>query len=48
MLRYSALWASEDDAAPKVLDSKRFVSWAMTRWSKMEPLHRWLVDAVRQ
>ena len=47
MLRYNALWASEDDAAPKVLDSKRFVSWAMTRWSKMEPLHRWLVDALQ-
>ena len=47
MLRYNALWVGEDEPAPKVLDSKRFVSWAMTRWSKMEPLHRWLVDTVQ-
>jgi len=47
MLRHSALWVGEDQPAPKVLGSKRFVSWAMTRWSKMEPLHRWLVDTLQ-
>lgn len=47
MLRHNALWASEDDAAPKVLNSKRFVNWAINRWSKMEPLHRWLVDTIQ-
>ena len=47
MLRYNALWVGEDEAAPKLLSSGRFVNWAMTRWSKMEPLHRWLVDSVR-
>jgi uncharacterized protein (TIGR02453 family) len=47
MLRHNALWAGEDQPAPKVLGNKRFVSWAITRWSKMEPLHRWLVDTVQ-
>ena len=47
MLRYNALWVGEDEPAPKSITSKRFVSWAMTRWSKMEPLHRWLVDTVQ-
>ena len=44
MLRYKALWAGEDEPAPKVLASKRFVAWAINRWSKMAPLHRWLVE----
>lgn len=47
MLRHNALWVGEDQPAPKVLANKRFVSWAMTRWSKMEPLHRWLVDILQ-
>ena len=46
MLRYNALWVGEDEPAPKVLGSKRFVPWAINRWSKLEPLHRWLVDHV--
>jgi uncharacterized protein (TIGR02453 family) len=46
MLRYKALWVGEDEPAPKVIGNKRFVAWAMTRWTKMEPLHRWLVDSV--
>ncbi len=47
MLRHNALWAGEDAPAPKVLGSRRFVAWAMNRWSKMEPLHRWLVDTLQ-
>ncbi len=47
MLRYNALWTGEDVAAPKVLNSSRFVSWAMTRWTKAAPLHRWLVDNLQ-
>ncbi len=47
MLRHNALWIGEDEVAPKVLGNKRFVAWALTRWSKMEPLHRWLVDTVQ-
>jgi uncharacterized protein (TIGR02453 family) len=47
MLRHNALWVGDDEPAPKVFGSSRFVSWAMTRWSKMEPLHRWLVDTVQ-
>ena len=46
MLRHNALWVGEDEPAPKVLGSKRFVAWAIARWSKMEPLHRWLVDQL--
>ncbi len=47
MLRHNALWVGEDEPAPKSLRSKRFVGWAMTRWSKMVPLHRWLVDTLQ-
>jgi len=47
MLRYRALWVGEDEPAPKVIASRRFVGWAMTRWSKMVPLHRWLVDTLQ-
>ena len=47
MLRYNALWTGEDEAAPKVLGSRRFVSWAMTRWTRAAPLHRWLVDTLQ-
>lgn len=46
-LRYNALWTGEDVATPASLTSKRFVSWAMTRWSRQAPLHRWLVDALQ-
>lgn len=45
-LRYNALWTGEDEPAPASLTSKRFVGWAMTRWSKQAPLHRWLVRHV--
>ena len=47
MLRFNALWTGEDTSAPKVFTSSRFVSWAMTRWAKAEPLHRWLVDSLQ-
>ena len=47
MLRHNALWVGDDEPIPKVLGSKRFVNWAMTRWTKMVPLHRWLVDTLQ-
>ena len=47
MLRHRALWIGEEGPAPKIMNSKRFVGWAMNRWSKMEPLHRWLVDTLQ-
>lgn len=46
-LRYNALWTGQDVATPPSFNSKRFVSWAMTRWSKQAPLHRWLVDHLQ-
>ena len=46
-LRYNALWTGEDVATPASLNSRRFVSWAMTRWTKQAPLHRWLVDHLQ-
>lgn len=46
-LRYNALWTGDDFATPASLTSKRFVSWAMTRWAKQAPLHRWLVDHLQ-
>jgi len=48
LLRHNSLWTGEDVAAPKVLGSRRFVTWAMNRWAKMEPLHRWLVDTLQE
>jgi len=45
-LRYSALWASQDELIPKALRSRRLIRYCMNRWTKLEPLHRWLVDNV--
>ena len=33
--------------APKSLHSKAFVNWCLTRWRRIEPLHRWLVDTLQ-
>jgi uncharacterized protein (TIGR02453 family) len=46
-LRYSALWTGEDTSPPKSLGSRRFVSYALNRWTKQAPLHRWLVDTLQ-
>lgn len=46
-LRYSALWTGEDTPAPKSLRSGRLVSYAINRWAKQAPLHRWLVDTLQ-
>ncbi|HEX9767194.1 MAG TPA: DUF2461 domain-containing protein [Nitriliruptorales bacterium] len=44
LIRHNALYASVELAHPKSLSSSRFVDFCMTRWRKMTPLHRWLVD----
>jgi len=47
LLRHSALWAGEDEAPPKSLRSRRLVAYAMNRWTKLAPLHQWLVDNLQ-
>ncbi len=47
LLRHGALWCGEDIEAPPSLHSRRLVSYAMNRWTKLEPLHRWLVDTLQ-
>ena len=46
-LRYGALWCGKDTDVPASLHTRRLVSYAMTRWAKLEPLHRWLVDSLQ-
>lgn len=47
LLRYASLWTGEDEPHPKVLSSKRFVSYCARRWAHSEPLHRWLVETLQ-
>lgn len=44
LIRFNALYTSAELAQPKSLATARFVDFCMTRWRKMAPLHRWLVD----
>lgn len=44
LIRHNALYAAVEQAHPKSLRTGRFVDWCMTRWRRMAPLHRWLVD----
>ena len=46
-LRYGALWCSEDVAIPASLHNRRLIGYAMNRWTKLKPLHRWLVDTLQ-
>jgi uncharacterized protein (TIGR02453 family) len=45
-LRYGALWCGEDVPIPPSLHNRRLVPYMMNRWTKLEPLHRWLVDTL--
>ncbi len=47
LLRHNALWVGEAFDHPGVLGSARLVSWCMTRWRKLAPLHDWLRDNVQ-
>ncbi|NIO59699.1 MAG: TIGR02453 family protein [Acidobacteria bacterium] len=47
MLRHSALWCGEDEPHPASMRTARLVSYAMRRWEQLDPLHRWLVGALR-
>jgi uncharacterized protein (TIGR02453 family) len=46
-LKYGALWCGEDVPIPASLHNRRLLSYAMNRWAKLEPLHRWLVDTLQ-
>ena len=46
-LRYDALWCGEDVPIPASLHNRRLIGYTMARWTKLEPLHRWLVDTVQ-
>ena len=47
-LKYGALWCGADVPIPASLHNRRLVTYAMNRWKKLEPLHRWLVDTLQQ
>jgi hypothetical protein len=46
-LRYGALWCGEDVPVPASLHNRRIIAYAMNRWTKLQPLHRWLVDTLQ-
>ncbi len=46
-LRHSALRCNSDGPIPASLHTRRLVSYAMTRWRKLELLHRWLVNTLQ-
>lgn len=46
LIRYAGLWCGEDVGHPASLHTGGLVRYAMTRWKKLEPLHRWLVDEL--
>lgn len=46
-LRYSALWCGRDEPQPKAIRSRRLIGYCMNRWTKLEPLHSWLLDNVQ-
>ena len=47
LLKYGALWCEQDVPIPASLHNRGLVRYAMNRWTKLEPLHRWLVDALQ-
>lgn len=46
LIRHAGLWCGEDTDHPAAVHTGRLVGYAMTRWKKLEPLHRWLVDEI--
>jgi uncharacterized protein (TIGR02453 family) len=46
LLRHNALWCGEDETVPGELHDRTFVRFAIDRWKKLAPLHRWLVDSL--
>lgn len=44
LIRFNALFAAVEQPHPKSLHTGRFVDYCVTRWRRMAPLHRWLVD----
>jgi uncharacterized protein (TIGR02453 family) len=44
LIRFNALYAAVEQPHPRSLRTGRFVDYCMTRWRRMAPLHRWLVD----
>lgn len=47
LLRHNALWVGSDQPAPASFHTRAFVGWAVRRWEKLTPLHRWLVDTLQ-
>lgn len=47
LLRYNSLWVGLDEPHPKSLATRGIVGWAVRRWEKLDPLHRWLVDTLQ-
>ena len=46
-LKYGGMWTGEDRPIPASLHNRRLVSYVMNRWTKLAPLHRWLVDTLQ-
>ena len=47
LLKYGALWCGQDVSIPASLHNRGVVRYAMNRWTKLEPLHSWLVDTLQ-
>ncbi len=46
LILHNGLWLGSDDKLPASVSTKAFVSFCVTRWKKMLPVHRWLVDEL--
>lgn len=46
MLKYEQLHVSASAKTPKSITSPKFVDWLTDRYTKLVPMHRWLVDQV--
>lgn len=44
LILHNGLWLGSDEKLPASIGSKSFVSFCVTRWKKMLPIHRWLTD----
>ena len=47
LLRYNAMYIGADQPHPPSLHTRGFIRWAVGRWQKLDPLHRWLVDTLQ-
>ena len=47
LLRFNALWCGTDVPIPTELYTKDIVSYVISRWRKVAPIHRWLAANVQ-